>query len=138
MSAQIALGLSSSGVRRFEGDGNIHSGTSLDLTGELVGDGDAVTGRGADEIAQDAVVGVGSIRAEDGDQLPELLQQSEVALGGVGVARPHVDSSSANEVIEARVEDAVEHGQCAALGCAEELVVALKQVHASAPLLPGA
>ena len=83
----------------------------------------------AHQDSQCAVVGVKSVGSDRSrDELAQFLQYGQVALGGVGVARPHVEADSAYQAVEAGIEHRVETLGDPVLGGAEELVVVLKQL----------
>ena len=78
------------------------------MLGEVGRDLDPAGAGFPDEVAQQRVVGVNAVGAEGWHKIPELLQESEVALGGIDVTRAHVDPSAAHQTVEALVEDAAQ------------------------------
>lgn len=128
MPAEVAAGLLDGGDGGVEGQGGVEAvALGGHLPGELVGGVGAVAHRGLHEGAEDAVVGVDAVGAVGGDKLAELLEEGEVALGGVGVAGAEVDAGAADQAVEARVQDAVQHGDGAVLEGAEPGVVLLEE-----------
>ena len=126
---QVALGSTRGGHDGVEGDGNVQPiALGGHLRCEIGSDGDAVLGGRRQEATQQSVVGVDSVGPVGGDQLPELLEQGEVALSGVDRSSLDLKADAAHQAVEGLVEDTVQESEGVVLGGAEDGVVVLKKV----------